>query len=125
MVQFRDGAVMAQLGSTDMKLPIQYALTYPSRQASKFQRLDFWQMQALTFEKPDTDTFRGLALAYEAGRMGGTMPCIMNAANEAAVAAFLEGKAGFLDIYDVIEGTMQARENQAEPSLDRERGGVV
>lgn len=118
MVQFRDGAVMAQLGSTDMKLPIQYALTYPSRQASKFQRLDFWQMQALTFEKPDTDTFRGLALAYEAGRMGGTMPCIMNAANEAAVAAFLEGKAGFLDIYDVIEGTMQARENQAEPSLE-------
>ena len=118
MVQFRDGAVMAQLGSTDMKLPIQYALTYPSRQASKFQRLDFWQMQALTFDKPDTDTFRGLALAYEAGRMGGTMPCIMNAANEAAVAAFLEGKAGFLDIYDVIEGTMQARENQAEPSLE-------
>lgn len=118
MVQFRDGAVMAQLGSTDMKLPIQYALTYPVREASQFQRLDFWKMQALTFEKPDTDTFRGLALAYEAGRMGGTMPCIMNAANEAAVAAFLAGEAGFLDIYDVIEGTMQARENQANPSLE-------
>lgn len=118
MVEFRDGAVMAQLGSTDMKLPIQYALTYPVRQPSSFQRLDFWKMQALTFEKPDTETFRGLQLAYAAGRMGGTMPCIMNAANEVAVGAFLAGRLGFLDIYDIIEKTMQARESQKNPSLE-------
>ena len=75
-------------------------------------------MQALTFEKPDTETFRGLQLAYAAGRMGGTMPCIMNAANEVAVGAFLAGRLGFLDIYDIIEKTMQARESQKNPSLE-------
>jgi len=118
MVQYRDGAVMAQLGCTDMKLPIQYALTYPTREASAFQRLDFWDMQPLTFEKPDTDTFRGLALAYAAGRTGGTMPCVMNAANEIAVEAFLQGRIGFLDIYGIIEQTMAARENQLHPELE-------
>lgn len=118
MVQFQDGAVIAQLGSADMKLPIQYALTYPERIKSSFERLDFWQMASLTFEPPDMDTFRGLALAYEAGRIGGTMPCILNAANEVAVGAFLEGKAGFLTIYDVIEKTMQARESQQNPTLE-------
>ena len=118
MVQYRDGAVMAQLGSTDMRLPIQYALTYPVRVQSALPRLDFWQMQALTFEQPDVDTFRGLALAYEAGRTGGTMPCIMNAANEIAVEAFLRGAIGFLDIYDIIEKTMQARAVQSAPSLE-------
>lgn len=117
MVQFADGAVMAQLGSTDMRLPIQYALTYPQRVGSDFSRLDFATMQELTFSAPDMDTFRGLALAYEAGRCGGTMPCAMNAANEVAVAAFLAGDIGFLDIYTVIEKTMQAHQVKAAPSL--------
>lgn len=118
MVQFCDGAVMAQLGSTDMKLPIQYALTYPERQSSDFQRLDFWKMKDLTFEAPDTDTFRGLRFAYEAGDMGGTMPCIMNAANEVAVSAFLKGQIHFLDIYDIIEKTMMKRTCILEPTLE-------
>jgi 1-deoxy-D-xylulose-5-phosphate reductoisomerase len=118
MVQYQDGAVVAQLGSTDMRLPIQYALTYPDRQPSVFRRLDFWDMQPLTFAKPDIDTFRGLALAYEAGRIGGTMPCVMNAANEVAVEAFLAGGIGFLDIYDIIERTMEARQSQNKPTLE-------
>jgi len=118
MVQYQDGAVLAQLGSTDMKLPIQYALTYPKRVKSAFDRLDFWQMQSLTFEKPDTTTFRGLALAYQAGKIGGTMPCVLNAANEVAVAAFLAGKTGFLAIYEIIEKTMQAHTVKMDPKLD-------
>lgn len=118
MVQFRDGAVMAQLGSTDMRLPIQYALTYPERTVSGFERLDFWKMKSLTFEKPDTDTFRGLAFAYEAGQMGGSMPCVFNAANEVAVGAFLQGKIRFLDIYDIIEETMMKTECVLAPTLD-------
>ena len=118
MVQFVDGAVIAQLGAPDMKLPIQYALTYPERQPSRFPRLDFWQMQNLTFEKPDTDTFKGLAFAYEAGKMGGTMPCTFNAANEVAVAAFLAGRIHFLDIYDIIEQTMMKRECTLAPTLE-------
>jgi len=117
MVQYQDGAVIAQLGSTDMRLPIQYALTYPQRVQSKFERLDFWQMQDLTFEKPDTATFRGLDLAYAAGKTGGTMPCALNAANEVAVAAFLTGKTGFLDIYSIIEKTMQAHTVKIQPEL--------
>lgn len=118
MVQYCDGAVMAQLGSTDMRLPIQYALTYPERVASKFERLDFAAMQNLTFEQPDKETFRGLQLAYDAGKTGGTMPCAMNAANEIAVAYFLEGKASFLDIYAVIETTMQAHTVIEHPELE-------
>ena len=118
MVQFVDGAVIAQLGAPDMKLPIQYAMTYPERQPSRFPRLDFWQMQNLTFEKPDTNTFKGLAFAYEAGRMGGTMPCTFNAANEVAVAAFLAGRIHFLDIYDIIEQTMMKRECTLAPTLE-------
>jgi len=118
MVQFVDGAVIAQLGAPDMKLPIQYALTYPERQPAEFSRLDFWQMQNLTFEKPDTDTFKGLAFAYEAGKMGGTMPCTFNAANEVAVAAFLAGRIHFLDIYDIIEQTMMKRECTLAPTLE-------
>ena len=114
MVQFVDGAVIAP----DMKLPIQYALTYPERQPSAFPRLDFWQMQDLTFEQPDTETFRGLAFAYEAGRMGGTMPCTFNAANEVAVAAFLAGRIHFLDIYDIIEQTMMKRACTLSPTLE-------
>lgn len=118
MVAYQDGAVMAQLGSTDMKLPIQYALTYPDRVKSEWKRLDFWNMQPLTFEKPDMDTFRGLKIAYEAGKAGGTMPCVMNATNEVAVAAFLAGKIGFLDIYDLIEKALERRENKSNPSFE-------
>lgn len=118
MIEFKDGAVMAQLGSADMRLPIQYALTYPDRIESPCQSLDFWNMQPLTFEKPDTDTFRGLSIAYEAGRAGGVMPCIMNAANEIAVGAFLKGEIKFLDIYTVIERTMDARENKNNLTLE-------
>ncbi|TYZ23535.1 1-deoxy-D-xylulose-5-phosphate reductoisomerase [Selenomonas ruminis] len=118
MVQFHDGAVIAQLGSTDMKLPIQYALTYPERTDSNFERLDFWNMKDLTFAEPDTDTFKGLKFAYEAGEMGGSMPCIFNAANEIAVGAFLKGGIKFLDIYDIIEQTMLKRECIMEPTLE-------
>lgn len=118
MVQFKDGAVIAQLGSTDMRLPIQYALTYPKRQESDFERLDFWKIKDLTFDKPDTETFKGLRFAYEAGKMGGTMPCIFNAANEIAVGAFLRGKIKFLDIYDVIEETMLKRVCIMDPTLE-------
>lgn len=118
MVQFRDGAVIAQLGSTDMRLPIQYALTYPQRTDSDFERLDFGKMKNLTFDRPDTDTFKGLRFAYEAGEMGGSMPCIFNAANEIAVGAFLAGDIKFLDIYDIIEETMMKRVCVMEPSLE-------
>ena len=118
MVQFVDGAVMAQLGSPDMKLPIQYALTYPERQPSASDRLDFWRMRDLTFEAPDMETFKGLRFAYEAGEMGGTMPCVFNAANEVAVGAFLRGGIHFLDIYDIIEATMMNRECVLSPTLD-------
>ena len=109
LVSFRDGAVMAQLGTPDMRLPIQYALTYPARIASDFPRLDFSRLGALTFEAPDTETFRGLTIAVEAGRAGGTAPCVMNAANEVAVEAFLGGFIGFLDIYHIIEKTLAVR----------------
>ena len=118
MVQFHDGSVIAQLGSTDMKLPIQYALTYPQRTESGFERLDFWKMKDLSFAKPDTDTFQGLRFAYEAGKMGGSMPCIFNAANEIAVEAFLKGSIKFLDIYDIIEETMMKRACIMEPELE-------
>ena len=118
MVAFQDGAVMAQLGVPDMRLPIQYALTYPERMASTFTRLDFAQLGALTFEEPDTKTFRGLAIAIEAGRAGGTAPCVMNAANEIAVAAFLDGSIGFLDIYDIIEQALSARSVRPAESFE-------
>lgn len=119
MVQYRDGTVMAQLGCTDMRLPIQYALTYPERVASSFPRVDFYELAQLTFEKPDLDTFRGLGLAFAAGRTGGTLPCIMNAANEVAVEAFLQGQAGFLDIYTLIEKAMDAGEVVYQPDLEQ------
>lgn len=119
MVQYQDGTVMAQLGCTDMRLPIQYALTYPERVVSSFPRVDFYELAKLTFEKPDMDTFRGLKLAFEAGRTGGTMPCIMNAANEVAVEAFLRGESGFLRIYELIEAAMNAGEVVYRPSLEQ------
>lgn len=117
MVEFRDGAVLAQLGLPDMRLPIQYALTYPTREKADFGRMDFKTRMSLSFEPPDMKTFRGLALAYEAGKAGGTMPCVLNGANEEAVAAFLAGRIGFLDIYDCIERAMEAQKNVPHPSF--------
>ncbi|MEE1361316.1 MAG: 1-deoxy-D-xylulose-5-phosphate reductoisomerase [Selenomonadaceae bacterium] len=119
MVQFRDGTVMAQLGCTDMRLPIQYALTYPERVESKFPRVDFFKLGQLTFMEPDVETFKGLKLAFSAGRTGGTMPCIMNAANEVAVEAFLKGQSGFLKIYDLIERAMDAGNVVYNPTLEQ------
>jgi 1-deoxy-D-xylulose-5-phosphate reductoisomerase len=106
MVQFEDGSVLAQLGVPDMKLPIAYAFSYPKRMKSQAARLDFRQYTTLTFEDPDMQRFRNLAFAFEAIRRGGNMPCILNAANEIAVAAFLEEKTDFLRMSDVIEQTM-------------------
>ena len=106
MVQFEDGAVIAQLGIPDMKLPISYAFSYPKRLHSKAPRLDFTQYATLTFEEPDMERFRNLAFAFDAVRKGGNMPCILNAANEVVVAAFLRGEIGFLQMSDVIEKTM-------------------
>lgn len=110
MVQFIDGAVIAELGAPDMRLPIQYALSYPERIVSDFPRADFFKLQSLHFEKPDTETFKGLALAIEAGKTGGTAPCVFNAANEVAVAAFLKNKISFLKIYEIIEKTLSSKE---------------
>ena len=107
MVQFQDSAVKAQLGMPDMRLPIQYAFSYPDRVKSSFERLDFAKCTNLTFEQPDTKRFRNLALAYEALRQAGNMPCIVNAANEVVVDAFLNDKISFLGMSDVIEQTMQ------------------
>ncbi|MHC1721226.1 MAG: 1-deoxy-D-xylulose-5-phosphate reductoisomerase [Clostridiaceae bacterium] len=106
MIEYIDGSVIAQLSNPDMRLPIQYALNYPERKASVIKKLNFFELNSLTFEKPDMDTFRCLKLAYEAGRTGGTMPAIMNAANEAAVALFLNRKISFLDIQRIIEKCM-------------------
>ena len=106
MVEFEDGAVMAQLGTPDMRLPIQYALYYPERRFLDTQHLDFWKLNQITFEKPDVINFRGLALAYEAGRKGGNVPTMFNAANELAVAMFLDRKIKYLDIIYIIEQTM-------------------
>ena len=106
MVQFVDGAVMAQLGVPDMKLPIQYALFYPDRMPMSEKRLDFFELSQITFEKPDTDTFLGLKLAYDAARAGGSMPTVFNAANEMAVKKFINREIKFLEIYDMISGAM-------------------
>lgn len=106
MVQFEDGAVIAQLGIPDMKLPISYAFSYPKRLHSKAPRLDFTQYATFTFEEPDMERFRNLAFAFDAVRKGGNMPCILNAANEVVVAAFLRDEIGFLQMSDVIEKTM-------------------
>ena len=118
MVQYEDGAVIAQLGMPDMKLPIQYALFYPDRRPLDGKRIDFYELSNMTFSQPDTDTFRGLKLALEAARTGGTMPTVFNAANERAVALFLEKKIGFLDIYDIIEGSMNAHKVSYMPDVD-------
>lgn len=118
MVQFEDASIIAQLGLPDMHLPIQYALAYPKRLKSNFERLDFFKLQTMTFEKPDTDRFRNLAFAFEAARLKGNMACIMNAANEIAVEAFLHDKVGFLEMSDVIEKTMQKVSFVDTPTYD-------
>lgn len=118
MVQFQDGAVKAQLGVPDMRLPIQYAFSYPNRLPSSFQRLDFSQMTALTFEQPDTRRFRCLALAYEALEKGGNVACIVNAANEVAVSAFLHDRIPFLHISETIERTLAKVPFIATPSYE-------
>ena len=106
MVEYKDGSVIAQLGSTDMKLPIQYALCYPSRENAVVDKLDFYNMGNLTFERPDNDTFKCLTLAYEAGKKGGIMPTILNGANEEAVNLFLNNEIKFMQIGDIIEECM-------------------
>ena len=118
MVQFADGAVMAQLGTPDMHLPIAYALAYPHRLRSAAPRLDFAQLSTLTFEAPDRERFRNLDYTYEAARRGGNMPCILNAADEVAVAAFLSGKIGFLAMSDLIAETMARTTFIATPTYD-------
>ncbi|WP_374949299.1 1-deoxy-D-xylulose-5-phosphate reductoisomerase [Mucilaginibacter sp.] len=117
MVQFEDGSIKAQMGLPDMKLPIQYALTYPGRVKTNFKRFNFVEYPNLSFEKPDTATFRNLKLAYEALDKGGNMPCIINAANEVAVAAFLSNTTGFLAMSDIIETCMQQIVFIERPSL--------
>ena len=117
-VQFRDGAVKAQLGVPDMRVPIQLAFSYPYRLASNFDRLDWYHMQNLTFEEPDLEKFRCLSLAFEALRLGGTMPCVVNAANEIVNLAFRQGRCSFLQMPQVIADTMQHATFIAKPSLD-------
>lgn len=118
MVQFADGAVKAQLGTPDMRLPIMYALSYPTRLASNFDRLDFEIVKELTFEKPDTERFPNLRLAYEALAMGGNMPCVVNAANEVCVAAFLADKIKFTDMSRLIERAMQSANYTLTPTIE-------
>lgn len=118
MVEYVDGAVIAQLGTPDMKLPIQYALYYPERRHLPGDRVDFWNLGHLDFEKPDLDTFYGLALAYEAGKEGGTLPTVFNAANELAVKKFLLKEIKFLEIIEIIEDCMRAHKNRPNPNLD-------
>jgi 1-deoxy-D-xylulose-5-phosphate reductoisomerase len=117
-VQFVDGAVIAQLGVPDMKLPIQYALFYPDRRPMNEKRLDLFELGSLTFEKPDTDTFRGLKLAFDAARIGGSMPTVFNAANEMAVKSFIKGDIRYLQIYDMIEGAMEHHKVIANPTVE-------
>ena len=119
MVQFKDGAVIAQLGTPDMKLPIQYALYYPERRYLAGDRLDFAKIGQITFEQPDLNNFVGLDLAFKAGRMGGSMPTVFNAANEKAVAKFLNREIGFLEITDIIEFCMENHKNIENPTVEQ------
>ncbi len=118
IVQFTDGSMKAQMGLPDMKLPIQYAMGYPNRMKSDFPRFSFFNYPQLTFEQADTKTFRNLALAFEAMNKGGNSPCVLNAANEIAVAAFLKDKIGFLEMSDVVENCLQTIAFIAKPSYD-------
>ena len=118
MVEFKDGAIMAQLGTPDMRLPIQYALYYPHRRYLDGDRLDFTKLREITFEVSDMETFRGLPMAIQASGEGGSMPTVFNAANELAVKKFLEEKIGFLDIYEIIAQSMDRHKKIAHPDLD-------
>lgn len=118
MVEYADGGIMAQLGMPDMKLPIQYALFYPDRRPMEGRKVDFFELSSMTFERPDTETFRGLKMAYEAIGAGGSMPTVYNAANEKAVSLFLERKIKFLEIYDLIQGAMEGHKVISEPSIE-------
>ena len=121
MVEYQDGAVIAELGAPDMKLPIQYALFYPDRMPLRVprKRADFYTLKSLTFEEPDTETFTGLPLALKAGRRGGTLPTVYNAANERAVALFLDGRIGFLEIVELIEKAMDHHQVVENPDVDQ------
>ena len=118
MVEYIDGAVIAQLGTPDMKLPIQYALYYPERRYLPGERLDFRKLTEITFEEPDMETFYGLRLAFEAGRIGGSLPTVFNAANELAVSKFLERKIRYLEIPEIIETCMKEHRNILHPSVE-------
>ncbi len=117
-VEFKDGAVIAQLGTPDMRLPIQYALYYPNRRSRLGEQLDLFKLQNLTFEKPDTETFSGLALAYQALEKGGNLPTVFNAANERAVALFLDGKISYLQITEIIRNAMDNCRHIAAPDVE-------
>lgn len=119
MVQYEDGAIIAQLGTPDMRLPIQYALFYPQRRPMGGKRVDFFELAQLTFEKPDPENFQGLALAYRAAAAGGSLPTVFNAANERAVALFLDRKIGYLDITDCICGAMDAHKLVENPTVEQ------
>jgi len=118
LVQFEDGSMKAQMGLPDMRLPIQFAMTYPERLKSNFPRFDFANYPSLTFEKPDTETFRNLALAFEALHRAGNIPCVLNAANEVAVAEFLKDNIGFLEMSEVVEKCMTKMEYIANPTYE-------
>ena len=117
-VQYADGSIIAQMGAPDMKLPIQYALFYPDRRYMEGKRVDLFELGQLTFEKPDTDTFIGLALAYRAARMGGSMPTVYNAANERAVQLFLDHRISYPGITRLIEAAMEGHELIADPTVE-------
>ena len=119
MVEYEDGAVIAQLGTPDMRLPIQYALYYPERRYLPGDRLDFWKLSQITFEKPDLENFHGLALAYEAGRRGGSLPTVFNAANEYAVAKFLNREISYLEITDRIQKAMEHHKVIDDPTVEQ------
>ncbi len=119
MVEYADGAIMAQLGTPDMKLPIQYALFYPDRRPMKGERVDFFHLKQITFEEPDIETFTGLKLAYRAMETGGSMPTVYNAANEKAVGLFLNRKIGYLQIPELIEASMNQHQPVAEPTVEQ------
>ncbi|WP_333813186.1 1-deoxy-D-xylulose-5-phosphate reductoisomerase, partial [Muricomes intestini] len=118
MVEYEDGAIIAELGTPDMKLPIQYALYYPERRYLPGKRLDFATLSQITFEKPDMETFYGLKLAYEAGRRGGSLPTVLNAANEKAVALFLDREIRYLQIPEIIQACMEEHRNIENPSVE-------
>ena len=119
MVEYIDGAIMAELGTPDMKLPIQYALYYPERRYLPGERLDFWSLGKIDFEKPDMKTFYGLTLAYEAGRKGGSLPTVFNAANELAVSKFLNREIKYLEIMEFVDACMRAHQNIEHPTLEQ------